>query len=792
MRYALRTLARRPGFTALALVTVAIGIGANSAIFTVVNAVLLRPLPYPEPHRLVMVWEQDRTRGWDKVPASAEDFLEWRRETRTMEALAAGSGASFSLTSAGTPEQVPGFRVTADFFRVFGVEPLLGRPFTVDANVMEAHRKVVLSHGLWERRYGADPAIVGTLVEVDGEGYEVVAVMPPGFHFPNTAQLWAPLVISEGQLQDRNWHFLLPVGRLAPGVELAQAQAEFATLAARLEEEHPGSNSGWGTHLLPLHEEMTSAVRSTLWVLLGAVGFVLLIACANMANLLLVRSAGRSRELAVRAALGAGRGRLARQLLTESLLLAGAGGLLGLALAGWTLDLLVALSPINVPGGGAVTMDGVVLAVTAAGTLVTGLLFGTVPALALLRADLQGALKDGGRGEAGGSGRRLRGSLVVAEMALALVLVTGAGLMVQSVRSLLDVEVGVGNQEVILAQFSLPVAAYPTPEERILFYDALLERARGIGGVEGATLTSVAPPASGGQFHVRIEGVHDAWTMDLPVARSRSVAAGYFETLGIPLLRGRTLTDEDRAEGARVVVVDQAFVDQHLSDGDPLGRLIRTLEDEPRTIVGVVGNVTNTGLGTEAQPTTYLPYRQTPFGNTMTLALRTPSDPYTFVPALQEAVWGLDPNLPLVAVESLADRLRNSVSQPRFNSTLLTLFAFLALSLAGVGIYGVMAFTVGERTREMGLRMALGASGGEVRGLVLRGALGLAVGGIVLGLAASLALGRVISGFLFGIEPADPLTLAGVAVLLCGVALTAAWVPARRASRVDPMVALRG
>ncbi len=789
LRFAARALARRPAFTVLALLTIALGIGANTAIFTVVNAVLLTPLPYPHPDRLAMVWAQDPARGWDRVPTSAQDFLAWREQSGAL-VLGGGSNAAYSLTSDGDPEQVPGFRVTSDFFHVFGVSPALGSTFGPEADVEGADRLAVLSDGLWKRRYGADPEIVGLTIQVDGEGYTVVAVMPPGFHFPSTAQMWTPIVFSEDQLNDRNWHFFLTVGRLADGVSIEAARAEMKTIAARLSDEFPDSDAGWTADVLPLHEELTTSVRGVLYVLLGAVGFVLLIACANVANLLLVRASGRTRELAVRTALGAGKGRLVRQLLTESLLLAGVGGLIGLGLAYLGLDLLLSVSPITVPGGGEVHIDATVLGATALGALLTGVVFGSAPVLAVLRTDLQGALKEGGRGQAGGGGQRLRSFLVVAEVALALVLVTGAGLMLQSVRSLLRVDVGVDTSDVLLAQFTLPPAAYPRSEDQVLFLDQLLERASAIPGVRAAALTSVAPPTSGGQFHVRIEGVHDAWTMDLPVARSRSVSAGYFEAMGIPLVRGRTFTRDDRAGGARVVVVDEAFVKQHFPDADPIGKRIRTLEDEPREIVGVVGNVANTGLGNEAQPTDYLPYSQTMFGTTMTLAVRTGADPSTFVPAVREAIWSLDSDLPLVGVGTLEDRLRTSVAQPRFNSAMLTLFAVLALVLAGVGIYGVMAYTVSERTTEIGLRMALGASGGSVQGLVVRKAMALTGGGIALGLLASLALGRVIRSFLFGIGPADPATFAAVAVTLASVAFLASYLPALRASRLDPLKAL--
>ncbi len=789
-RYAIRSLLRRPGFTALALMTVALGIGANTAIFSVVNSVLLRPLPYPDPDQLVMVWENDRTRGWDRVPTNVEDFLAWRSEATAFSALAAGANGSFTIAQGGEPERVPGMRVTADFFDVFAVPPLLGRPFGPEANVEGAHREVVLSHALWERRFGGDASVIGRTIDVDGDSYQVVAVMPEGFHFPSAARMWAPIVFSDAQLQDRNWHFLLTLGRLTDASSVLAAQAEMRTISARLEEAYPESNSGWGADVQPLHSEMTNGVRQTLLILLGAVGFILLIACANVANLLLVRAAGRAREMSVRAALGAGKLRLVRQLLTESLVLSVAGAVLGLGLAYIALDALLTLSPIVVPGGGEVHIDVKVLGLTALAALVTGLAFGVVPATTVWKTDLQGTLKEG-RGQAGGTGKRTRSILVISETAMALVLVTGAGLMIQSVRALLDVDVGLRTDHMLVAQFTLPAAAYPDQEQQSLFFDQLIERTQALPSVVGAALTPLAPPASGGQYHVRVEGVHDAWTMDLPVARARSVSANYFEVMEIPLVRGRYLTATDDQNGDAVVVVDRAFADALFPGQDPLGQSIRSLLDTPRRIVGVVGNVANSGLGNEAGPTYYFPYQQQVFSTTMNLMVRTAGDPNAAVSDVQEAVWGLDSSLPLVGVAPLEERLSDSVSQARFNSTLLTLFAVLAMVLAGVGIYGVMAYSVGARTGELGLRMALGASAGSVLNMVVGSAMKLTVAGVLLGVAASLALTRVLSGALYQVEPSDPVTLVAVSATLMIVGLAASYIPALRASRLDPLVALR-
>jgi putative ABC transport system permease protein len=789
LRFTARALMRRPGFTFIAALTIALGVGANTAIFTVVNSVLIRPLPYPDADRIVAVFEQEHARGWPRAPGSAEDFLAWREESKSFATLAGMSQQSFNLTGDGAAERITGGAVTGGFFEVFGVSPQLGRTFGREANVAGANRLAVLSHALWMRRFGADANVIGRLIEVNGEPFEVTAVMPQSFRFPGNADLWVPIVFSEAQLQDRNWHFLFTVGRLADGATLAQARTELKTIAQRLAVDHPDSNAGWDIDAFPLHGELVASVRTMLLVLLGAVGFVLLIACANAANLMLVRAAGRGREMAVRAAIGAGRGRLVQQLLTESVLLSALGGAAGLLLALWGVRALVAVSPITVPAGGTVSLDGRVLLFSLLATVVTGLLFGLAPVSLLRNAGMYEGLKDGTRGSSATGGNRLRSSLIVAETALALVLAAGAGLTIQSLLRLQQVDVGVDTENLLVAQLSLSPAEYP-PELQALFFAGLLERMSALPGVEAAAVTPFVPPASGPQFHVRIDGVHTEWTMDLPVARFRAVSPGYFEMMGIPLVRGRTFTDADRDGTGLVAIIDQAFADQLFPDRDPIGQSIRTLLDEPREIIGIVGNVANAGVGNDAMPTDYVPQSQTPLAS-QTLVVRTSRDPLLQSRPVQAVVREMDADLPVYGVGTLEERLAASIAAPRFNTVLLGLFAGLALVLAAVGIYGVMAFDVRDRTREIGLRMALGANRTTVVRMVLRRGLRLTLLGLVIGLIATVALGRIASSLLFGVEPSDPVTLASVAVLLGAVATLASAVPALRASRVDPLLALR-
>ncbi len=791
LRFAIRALLRRPAFAALALLTLGLGIGANTAIFSVVRAVILKPLPYENPDQLVILWEEDPNREFAQTPASAQDFFAWRDGLESVDGVIGGRQLQYAVTGSGQPEHIPAFQVSAEFFDVFGVAPILGRGFDASETQPGENHKVVLSHGLWTTRWGQDRGVIGQTVDMEGTPHEIIGVMPAGFAFPTMAQMWTPLVIPDAWIEDVNRHFLTVLARVSDGRTVDDVDREIARIADLRSTDFPESNEGWRANARPLHDQMTQGVRGMLWLLFGAVGFVLLIACVNVANLLLVRASGRTQELSVRAALGAGKGRIVRQLLTESVVLSVGGTLIGVLGAWLAIRLLLGLSPIVVPAGGEVQIDLAVLGFAVFTAFGAALLFGAFPAVSVWRSDLNSGLRSGTRGGAGGAGGALRSFLVVTETALAMILVTGAGLMLQTVGRLMDVETGMDVENVVTAGFSLPSARYPEAQDRILFYERLVDRARQMPGVEAAVLNPWLPPGGGPMFHVRIEGVHDAWTADLPLARSRTVSDGYFEALGIPLLQGRPIEAGDRADSELVAVVDQAFVDVHFPGEDPLGKQIRTLEDVPRTIVGVVGNVMNAGIAQDAGPTTYLPYGQAAYGFGQRLILKTAGDPESFIPALREVIWEMDGDLALNGVETLESRLSDSVSVQRFNAVLLASFAGLALLLAAIGIYGVMSFTVRERTRELGVRMALGASGRLVQMMVLRRAAGLVVTGVVVGVVASLGLSQVISSFLFGVEPTDPRTLIGVVGMLCGVGLLASWVPAFRASRLQPQVALR-
>ena len=796
LRYALRRLSAAPMFTAIAVLTLAIGIGANAAIFTVVNAVVLQPLPYAESDRLVGVFHQGQ--GGDLAVMSPPNFLDVQRLNRSLEKMAAIDESGFTLTGAGDPIRLEGASVSADFFDVLRVRPLLGRPFRADENESGKHKVVVLSHGLWVRRFGGDSGVIGRSVSIDGTPFTVVGVMPAGFSYPEARDLWVPLEYDEVfRVSNRGAWYLQVVGRLKPGVSATAASADVAAIAAQLARQFPRSNTDLSMSVAPLHGWIVDRSRTALLLLLGAVGFVLLIACANVANLTLARAATREGELAVRAALGARRGRLVRQLLTESAVLALVGGVMGLLVAAWGSDALVRLEPDGVPRLSEVTVNPQVVAFTALMSMLTGLLVGSLPAWQITRGTLVGALREGGRGAlTGRRGIRVRHSLVVAEMALAVVLLAGAGLLVNSFIRLQHVNPGFQVGDALTFRLALPEAAYDTQARRIEFYDRALAQLRALPGVR--TVGGVMGlPLSGLRFNISfdIEGHPPAQPGQEPSMEVRVATPDYFKALGIPLTRGRLFTDADRFESPQVVLLSEAAAREYFPGENPLGRriVLGWKNDQRRAggeVVGVVGDVKDLGLDEPAPAEIYLPHAQMGVGQ-MTMILRSDVPTASLAALVTRTVHGLDPNLPISSLRSLDAIIARSVSQPRFYMLLLGTFAVAALLLAAIGIFGVMSYAVTQQTREFGIRIALGADRRAIVRMVLTRAMLLIALGLGLGVAGALVVGRAMSTLLFDVSPQDPVTLLAVVSLLAGVAFLASYLPARRATRVDPMVALR-
>jgi predicted permease len=799
LRYGLRVLWKNPGFTVVAVLALALGIGANSAIFSVVNTVLLRPLPYRDPERLVMVWEDRSKQGYPRDTPAPANFIDWRDQNQVFEGMAAIASQSFNLTGAGEPERIDGKRVSASLFPLMGVEPLVGRTFTPEEDQPGANRVVVLSHGLWQRRFGSDRKIVGQPLTLNGESFMVVGVMPPHFRFPaREDELWVPIAFSPQAAAARGSHYLQVIARLKPGVTLEQARAEMETIAARLMQQYPNTNTNVGAALVPLHEHLVGDIKPALLVLLGAVGFVLLVACANVANLLLARAAGRQKEIALRVALGASRARLIRQFLTESLLLAALGGVVGLLLSLWGVNALKAFIPENISQAQAVAVDARVLGFTLLVSLLTGLIFGLAPATQASSFNLNETLKEGGRDSASGSrGNRIRGLLVITEVAVSLVLLIGAGLLINSFLRLRGVDPGFRADNLLTMRVVLPEMKYPDQPRRTAFYAELVRRLEALPGVQSAAVTNWIPLVrQGDSLGITIEGQPAPAPGQNPSAVTRVVSPHYFRTMGIQLTRGREFVEQDTADSPRVVVISETMARRFWPGEDPLGKRLTTGGPAGAPIpwmevVGVVKDVRQMELTADPKPQMYVPFTQPVFFRPSHLVVKTDVEPRTLATAVRKAVWEIDKDQPVSNVSTMEDVLSESIARQRFSMLLFGIFAALALILAAVGIYGVMSYSVAQRTREIGIRIALGAQRGDVLRLAVGGGLKLVLIGVVLGLAAAFALTRVMTSLLFGVSATDPATLVVISLVLISVAVLASYIPARRATKVDPMVALR-
>jgi putative ABC transport system permease protein len=799
LRYAFRLLAKSPSFSAIAILTLALGIGANTAIFSVVNAVLLRPLAFRDASRLILVAEKS---DFPVISTSYQNYVDWRDQSHCCESLEATRGTTVTLTGAGEPERLNARLITAPLLPLLGVDARIGRTFRADEDRAGGNPVVLLSYGLWQRHFGGAPDVPGKSINLDSRPYTIVGVLPSGFELLQPADVFLPFTPWAATLpDDRNWHpGIFVVGRLKPGVTREQARAEMVGITKRLEQQYPDYNTGTSADVVPLQEQMVQNVRPALILLLGAVSFVLLIACANVANLLLSRAASRGREIAIRTSMGASRGRVVRQLLTESVLLALAGGLLGLLFAWASLGPLLKISAGTVPQVFAVGLDRSVLAFTILASAITGLLFGIAPALRTTRLDLRETLNEGSRGStAGPAHHRLRGSLISMEIALAMLLLVGSGLLLRSFSRMQEVSLGFQADHLFVADLPLSESAYAKPEQRYGFFDRLVERARTLPGVRSAAAATFLPVSGGGGLlHFNITGRPPKTPHDYVAAGYRAVTASYFETLGVPLLQGRVITASDNEKAPSVVVINSTMAHIYFPNENPLGKRLQigaTPDNQIPTmeIVGVVGDVTQ-GLGLDPKAEIFLPYCQAdqllPVFQ-MSVVLRTAGDPHQQAAALRSALAEIDPNEPLVKARTMEDNMAATVAQPRFRTWLIGIFAGLALLLAAVGIYGVMSYSVTQRTSEIGIRVTLGAQPVDVFRIVVGEGLRFALIGVALGGVGGLVLTRLLGSFLYGVSATDPLTFSGVAMLLILVSAAASFFPAQRATRVDPIVVLR-
>ncbi len=807
IRYGLRVMRKNPGFIAIAVFALALGVGANTAIFSVVNAILLHPINYNNPDQLVMVWEKSARRGFGQIPTSLPNFLDLRTSNSTLEDLGAFSDSYFNLTGGDQPERVIGVRVSASLLSLIGISPARGRLFVAGEDQPQASRVLILSNHLWQRSFGANPNLVGQTVALNGDSYTVVGIMPPDFKFPPAfsatvassqyampkADLWVPLT-SDAVPMLRDIRTLFMIGRLKPGVTAEASQADMNVVASRLQKEYPAVDADMQVDVIPLSQQITGDIRLALIVLFAAVGCVLLIACANVANLLLAKASGRQKEVAIRTALGATRMRIVRQLLTEGMLLGLAGGLLGSLLAILLLRQLVIFSPANVSIPDNIGIDWQVLAFTLLLSLLTSFLFGLAPALQASKLDLNETLKEGGRGNSGGSKQnRLRSLLVIIEVALALVLLIASGLMIKSFLRLQDVNPGFNSENLITLEMQLPEGKYADKERQAIFQQQLVQRVSQVPGVQSVgTVDNL--PFSGNEFNigVTIEGQPPLSNAERPRVFLRNVSSKYFEAMGVPLRKGRNFSDNDNLNAPLIAVINETAARRFWPNEEPLGkRLKRGRPENPWiTVVGVVGSVSHTSLQVASQPELYLPYQQNP-GLNLTLVARTTSDPKAFAGAVRREVSAIDGDLPVSNLKFMDEIIGKSVAQPRVYALLLAIFAGLALVLASIGIYGVMSYTVTQRTHEIGIRMALGARPADVLKLIVMQGMVLGVAGIIIGLIASFAITRVLASQLYGVTATDPVTFAAISILLILVVLIACCIPALRATKVDPMTAVR-
>jgi putative ABC transport system permease protein len=791
-------LAKKPGFTFIAVITLALGIGANTAIFSVINGVLLRPLPYPHSERLVQIWETfpisgggaDGT-GIATGSVSVPIYNDWKNQNTVLDAMTAFNWGSFTLQASDSPEQVAGAYVTASFFDTLGLKPKLGRTFAAGEDQPGNGQVVVLSDGLWQANFGGDPRIIDQQINLNGRNFTVIGVMPPEVSYPRNARLWAPLVFTESQLANRGSHAFLVLGRTKAGVTLGQAQQEMDIIAAGLAEQY-AENKTRGVRLVELQEQMVSFIRPALLILMGAVGFVLLIACTNVANLLLARAAGRHKETAIRIALGAGTLRLVRQFLTEGIILSLLGGVVGLFLAWWGIDLLMVMASGIVPRTGEVQLDGNVLIFTLIISILTGLAFGLAPAFQVARTRVQEALTSESRSAIGSARTNsLRSTLVIVEIAMAFILLIGAGLLIRSFIEMQQVSPGLDPENALTMRITLPTEKYSDDASTVAFYDQLLERLKSNPSVESVGVISHLPFSSWGfNGHIKLEGKGPYAPGEAPLIEFRVVSPDYFRSLSIPLVRGRYFTEQD-GRNSPGVIINKTMADQIWPGEDPIGKHVF---DDPVPIVGVVGDVKFAGLEAQIRPEVYIPYAMKDWrgvARNMSLVVRSRSEAAPLTAAIRREVQAVDPSQPVYSIRPMAEVISLSSSPRRFNTLLLGILAGVSLILAIIGIYGVMNYSVTQRTREIGIRMALGATSSDVMRMVVGQGMKLALIGVAIGVAGAFAVTRLIESMLFKVTTTDPTTFAVVAAALAGVASLACYIPARRATRVDPMVALR-